>query len=104
MNFRMSSIVGIGGESIILKDSSNSKFVLKVAPVRGRTDLPTIEERFGIQMDIGIDMDRAYEQNRPNELTANDLQHKNIIRYRDSMFEAVDDEIVHITGTKKNSI
>ena len=99
----MSSVVGIGGESIILEESSNknTKSVLKVAPVRGTTEYPRFEG-FGIQLD-NIDTDLAYEKNRPNELTANDLQHKNIIRYRDSMFEAVDDQVVHITGTKERS-
>ena len=103
INFRMSSVVGIGGESIILKDTSNTtaKSVFKVTPIRGKIDLPTtIEERFGIEMDGGIDTDRAYEKHRPNELTANDLRHKNIIHYQNSMFEVVDDQIFHITGTK----
>ena len=99
----MSSVVGIGGESIILKDTSNTtaKSVFKVTPIRGKIDLPTtIEERFGIEMDGGIDTDRVYEKHRPNELTANDLRHKNIIQYQNSMFEVVDNQIFHITGTK----
>ena len=103
----MSSVVGIGGESIILKNSLNTSTnsVLKVAPVRGKIDFPTtIEERFGIKMHGGIDTHRAYEKNRPKELTANALKHNNIIRYRDSMFEAVGDNVFHITGTKVSFI
>ena len=90
----MSSVVGIGGEGIILVDRSNtSKSVLKVAPFpeRERDVIPTVQQ--------SIDTDLVYEKTRPNELTANVLQHKNIIRYRDSMFEVINDNVFLITGT-----
>lgn len=98
----MSSVVGIGGESIIMENNSDSETVLKVAQVCGKADLPAfILEEFGIKIDI-IHRASAYDHNRQNELTANDLQHKNIISYRNSMFEAIGDNVFHITGMKQN--
>ena len=82
----MSSVVGIGGESIILDDSSNtiSKTVLKVTPVHklhlAYISSTTIEYKYGIKLPkIRVDTNLAYEKNPPNELTANALEHKNII-------------------------
>lgn len=90
----MSSVVGIGGESIILFDRSNtSKSVLKVAPV------PELERDVIQPLSSSTDTDCLYKKTRSNELTANALEHKNIIRYRDSMFEVINDNVFLISGT-----
>lgn len=93
----MKSMLGCGGESIVLrkkmvKENGNMKTAVKLVRIL-KIDKKHIDEIFG-----NIDSESAYKDEKPMELTANKLTHENIVRYMDNIFEVIDDAPFHLTG------
>ena len=94
-------VLGIGGESIILKSSekigdedfgkSKSELAVKASPC----DVP-------IGGSIGfIDARFSKEKGKLPELIPTNFKHKNIIRYWRSLFQKVDPTLYHLSGKLK---
>ena len=63
------NVVGCGGESVILKDASDPEKKVR----------------------------KAYIKNRPSEMIANELKHSRIIKYDESQYQCIRDEVFHVT-------
>lgn len=88
---KLSNIVDVGGESVILKDEVDPN--TKVAKIV-KMDISTVENN-----ELGlVDEEKTYNKDKPNELTANDMNHPNIIKYSKSLFQYVHGHLFHITG------
>ena len=92
--FDMTCIVGCGGESIVIIDSNDKKKVLKIVLMKSNYKLDKIQVGTVQILDEG----KAYKDNRPNEMAANELDHKNIIKYDFSDFQYIDNKLYHITS------
>ena len=91
INMKLSNIVNIGGESIILKDEIDPvKKVAKIVEI----DISSVKtNEYGL-----VDEEETYQNDKPKELTANDLEHDNIIKYSKSSFQYADGQLFHITS------
>ena len=108
----LTKVLGQGGESIVLEKTINFQldfkrfvvpkkiYAIKIVPIKRdakRIQAKTATSIFGVKTAPIIDSTEAYEEDKPNELTAKDLTHPNIIVFLDSAYEVIDDNVYHLT-------
>ena len=105
VQFDMDKVLGIGGQSIVLRARGNT--CVKLTPIRGmikgwnrgEEDFDDLFNRLGMNNRVLVKYDSAYGRKEFKELAANSLSHDNIIVYSDHSFEVIDDVLFHLTGT-----
>ena len=111
IKLELTKVLGQGGESIVLEKTVNFRLgskvcAIKIVPIKRdakRIQAKTTSSIFGVKTTPIIDSTEAYGEDKPNELTAKDLTHPNIIAFLDTGYEVIDDEVYHLTGKTKNS-
>ena len=90
----MSSVIATGGESGVVTNPTNPDEAVKAVPMKDDFKLKELDLD---NLDFG-NIKTTYDKERPRELTSNDLNHPNIIEFKESSFQFVDNELIHLTG------
>jgi len=117
LEIKMSQLLGLGGESIVIRKMINiagmdkefalrisnyensAKMTKKVKMFEGHYTDTYDNDRFGdgVGIDI-IDPEAVYKSENVKEMEIKNINHKNIIKYVDHTFEVIDSILCHITG------
>ena len=90
----MSDVIATGGEAVVIINPTNQKEAVKVVPMKDGFKVKELNLR-------NFDFSNAkttYDEDRPRELASNDLKHPNIIEFKESLFQYVDDNLYHLTS------
>ena len=99
----MSKVIDTGGESVVIINPRNEDEVIKIVPMG--VDYQFYEKETDLNVFL-YDKEKMYESERPRELSAKDLLHPNIIRFKGSSFQLIntvsttatpDEKLFHFT-------
>jgi len=94
IEFNMSTLLGFGGESVVVKKKIKFKDTEKDCAIR----TSKLNERPKIHEELGIVETDTYDRLNVREMAVEELYHTNIITYIDNTFEFIDDKFHHLTG------
>ena len=90
LTFKMSSLLGVGGESVVLAvDYGSGPKAFRLAYYGDQKD-----KNEGSELGINEQQKAA----KVNEMRIGKLSHQNIMKYIDNSFEMVNEELIHITS------
>ena len=100
----MTNLLGLGGECVVIEkylqmENVQTPCALRVSPINASGKMREIG---GIT--VGIDNYDTYKKVNVPDMRVKKFRHKNIIKYLDTTFEHIDNELHHVTGKFKFTI
>jgi len=94
IEFKMSNLIGFGGECVVIRKNMEIEGRKKYCAIRAAR----LNEGPKMLEELGIVQTDTYDRLNVREMAVEKIDHPNIIKYLDNTFEFIDDKFHHLTG------